>query len=127
MEYVAIVTVLALLQAFYFSFQVGQQRVKHGINAPATAGNPEFERAFRVHQNTVEQLVLFVPALWMFAHFVRADVAAGIGLFFIIGRFIYRGAYMEDPAKRSSGFGIGALAVVVLMLGGLVGAVMDLF
>lgn len=127
MEYVAIVTVLALLQAFYFSFQVGQQRVKHGINAPATTGNPEFERAFRVHQNTVEQLVLFVPALWMFMYFWRADVAAGIGLVFIIGRFVYRGAYMDDPAKRSAGFGIGALAMVVLLLGSLVGAAMNLF
>ena len=64
MEAIAIVTILAVLQVFWFAFQVGQQRVKHGVKAPACAGDPEFERAFRVHQNTIEQLVLVVPFLF---------------------------------------------------------------
>lgn len=126
MEYVAIVTGLALLQVFYFAIQVGQQRVKHEIRAPAVSGSPDFERAFRVHQNTVEQLIIFIPALWMFANYVRADIGAGIGLVFVIGRQIYRGAYVADPAKRSAGFSIGALAMMILLIGGMVGAVMDL-
>ena len=113
MELVAIVTALALLQVFIFALQVGQQRVKHGINAPATSGNPEFERAFRVHENTVEQLIIFIPS-------------AGIGLVFIIGRQVYRSSYIGDPASRSAGFGIGAAAMMILLLGGLVGAVMAL-
>jgi uncharacterized MAPEG superfamily protein len=123
-ELVAIVTALALLQVFVFSFQVGQARVKYGVNAPAISGAPEFERVFRVHQNTIEQLVIFIPSLWLFATYWRADVAAGIGLLFIIGRQIYRGAYVADPAKRSMGFSIGALAMTILLLGGLAGAVM---
>lgn len=126
MEYVAIVTALALIQVFVFAVQVGQQRAKHGVKAPATAGPPEFERAFRVHENTVEQLVIFLPSLWLFATYWRADVAAALGLFFVIGRQVYRGAYMADPDKRSAGFGIGALATVVLLLGGLAGAIMGL-
>jgi len=125
-ELVAIITALALLQVFIFAFQVGQQRVKHGINAPATSGNPEFERAFRVHENTVEQLVIFIPSLWLFATYWRADIAAGIGLVFIAGRQVYRSAYLSDPGNRSAGFGIGAAAMMILLLGGLVGAVMAL-
>lgn len=126
MEYVAIVTALALLQVFMFAIQVGQQRVKHSVNAPATSGPPEFERAFRVHENTVEQLVILIPALWIFATYWRADIAAGLGVVFIIGRQIYRGAYMNDPSTRSLGFSIGALSTSVLLVGGLVGAIMNL-
>jgi glutathione S-transferase len=109
-----------------FAVQVGQQRVRHGVKAPATSGPPEFERAFRIHENTVEQLIIFLPSLWLFATYWRADVAAAIGLLFLIGRQVYRGAYMKDPDTRSAGFGIGALATVILMLGGLVGAIMRL-
>ncbi len=126
MELVAIVTGLALLQAFMFAYQVGQARVKCDCPAPATSGPPEFERAFRVHMNTIEQLVLMIPSLWIFANYVRPDVAAGLGLVWIIARQIYRGAYIGDPSKRSMGFGLGALVLMVLLIGGMIGAAMRL-
>lgn len=126
MEAIAIVTVLAVLQTFWFAFQVGQERVKHGVKAPSCSGAPEFERAYRVHENTIEQLVLILPALWIFGFYVHGLIGAGIGLLFIIGRFVYRSAYLKDPASRSAGFGIGALALAVLAIGGLIGAAMDL-
>lgn len=125
MEPIAIVTVLALLQLFIFAFQVGKQRAKHGIKAPAISGDAEFERMFRVHQNTLEQLVVFIPALWLFGYYVHALISAGIGLVFIIARFVYRGSYLTDPSTRTAGFGIGALAMMVLLLGGLIGAVVS--
>jgi glutathione S-transferase len=111
---------------FIFAFQVGSARVKYGVSAPAMSGSPEFDRAFRVHENTVEQLIIFVPSLWMFAYFVRPDIGAGIGLVFIIARQIYRSAYLGDPAKRSMGFGLGALAMMILLVGAMIGAVMKL-
>ncbi len=126
MELIAIVTGLAVLQGFLFAFQVGQARQKHGIDAPAISGNPEFERAFRVHANTIEQLVVFLPGLWMFGYYVNAQVGAGIGVLFIIGRFVYRSAYLGDPKNRTAGFGIGALTMVVLVVGGMIGAGMKL-
>ena len=126
MEYVAIVTGIALLQVFVFSFQVGKARETTGTPAPAMSGPPEFERAFRVHQNTVEQLIIFIPALWMFANYVRPDVAAGLGLVFVVGRQIYRGSYIGDPSKRTLGFATGALSMMVLVIGSIVGAVMSL-
>jgi len=126
MEYIAIVTLLALMQFMLFSVQVGAMRVRHGVNAPATTGHPEFERMFRVQQNTMEQLVVFVPALWIYAHLVNPFWGAGIGIFFVIGRFIYRAAYLKDPASRSNGFTIGMLATAVLLIWSLVAAVKSL-
>ena len=125
MEYVAIVTGIALLQVFVFSFQVGKAREATGTPAPAMSGPPEFERAFRVHQNTIEQLIIFIPSLWMFANYVRPDIAAGLGLIFVIGRQIYRAAYIADPSKRTLGFATGALSMLILLLGGIGGAVMS--
>lgn len=126
MELIAIVTGLAALQAFFFAFQVGGARVKLGVEAPAMSGNPEFDRAFRIHANTVEQLVIFLPGLWMFGYYVNAQIGAGIGLLFIIGRFIYRSSYLGDPKRRTAGFGFGALAMIVLVVGGMIGAAMQL-
>ncbi len=125
-EYTAIVTLLALMQFMMFSIQVGSMRVKHGVKAPAIAGHPEFERMFRIQQNTMEQLVVFVPALWIYAYLVNPLWGAGIGLLFIIGRFVYRAAYLKDPASRSNGFTIGVLAIAVLLVWSFVAAVMSL-
>ena len=127
MEAVAIVTGLMLIQTFHFAFQVGQARVKHGVNAPATSGADEFDRTFRVHQNSVEQLILVIPALWMFANYVHALTAAGIGLLYIVTRVIYRGSYLSDPKGRGKGFGPGALLMAILILGSIVGAALSLY
>lgn len=126
MPLVAIVTVLALVQYFVLGLQVGQARGKFGIEAPAITGHPIFERHFRVHQNTLEQLVVFVPALWLFATYVSASVAAALGVLFIIGRFVYARGYVAEPKKRGPGTAMTALATMVLLLGGLVGAFVQL-
>ncbi len=116
MEAVAIVTILALAQFVFFSIQVGSMRGKHEIKAPATSGHPEFERMFRIQQNTMEQLVVFIPALWMFAYFVNPLWGAGLGVVFIVGRFIYRSSYLKDPASRGSGFTITFLPTAVMLV-----------
>jgi len=126
MHYVAIVTVVALLQFFWFGWQVGVARGKYGIAAPATSGNEMFERVFRVHMNTLEQLVVFLPALWIFASFVSSLWAAILGAIFIVGRAIYAVTYVKDPKKRSAGFALTALPELALLIGILVWAVMAL-
>jgi len=126
MEYIAIVTVLALMQFMVFGIQVGSMRGKHGVKAPATTGADEFERMNRIHQNTMEQLVMTIPALWLFGYYVDPLWGAGIGLVYIIGRLIYRASYLKDPAGRGMGFTIGTLATAALMLGGLIAAVLEL-
>jgi hypothetical protein len=127
MEAIAIVTILALGQFILFSIQVGSMRGKHKIIAPAMTGHPEFERMFRVQQNTMEQLVVFIPALWIFGHLVNSLWGAGIGLIFIIGRFIYRASYLKDPAARGPGFTITFIPTAVMLVWSLVAAVRALF
>jgi uncharacterized MAPEG superfamily protein len=124
MEPVAIVLALALIEYFAFGILVGRARGQYGVEAPATTGHPVFERYHRVHQNTLEQLVIFVPALWMFGVYVSAPVAALLGLVFIAGRFVYLRGYVQDPKKRSTGTMITLLAQAILLVGGAVGALL---
>jgi glutathione S-transferase len=117
---VAIVTLLALLVYFYMSLRVGQARSKFNVPAPATSGNPDFERAFRIHMNTLEWLPLFLVSLWLFAIAWDSDlVAAGVGLVWIVGRILYLTGYSRAAEARSTGFGIQALATAVLLFGAL--------
>ncbi len=119
------VTVLALLEFFSFSFLVGKARSQYGVQAPAVSGHPVFERYFRVHMNTLEQLMLFLPLLWIAGVYklVAWYWLALIGALFLVGRLIYLRSYVADPARRSAGFGIGFLAVLALFIIDLVGIV----
>jgi uncharacterized membrane protein YecN with MAPEG domain len=124
MNYVHIVAVLAIVQFIFFGLLVGHARGKYGIHAPATSGHEMFDRAFRVHMNTLEQLVCFLPALLIAGMYWNNAIIAGIGAVYLIGRFLYRGLYMADPKKRSPGFALTALPTFVLLIAALVGAVM---
>ena len=124
MEAVVIITVLVLLQYTYFGVQVGGIRVKTGTKAPEQAGPPEFMRMNRVHLNTLEQLPVFLPALWMYGYYVNPLWAAAIGVVFLIGRFLYSGAYQKDPATRSVGFMMTMMPSAVMLLWVLVVAVL---
>ena len=125
MAWVTIVAMLALLEYFFFSIKVGQARGKYGVKAPATTGNEIFERYNRVHQNTMEQLVVFVPAMWLFATYVSANIAALLGLVFVVGRVLYMRGYVQDPSKRSLGFAVSAIPQLILLLGSVIGASLD--
>ena len=122
MESVAIVTILALGQFVFFSIQVGSMRAKHDVKAPATSGHPEFERMFRIQQNTMEQLVAFIPALWIFAYLVNPYWGAALGLVFVVGRFVYWSSYLKDPANRGAGFTITFLPTAVMLVWSLIAA-----
>jgi glutathione S-transferase len=116
-----LITCLALLVYVWNFMAVGQARGKHGIKAPAITGNPDFERVFRVQQNMVEQLIVFLPALWIFSTTVSPLWGAVIGAVWVVGRIIYSAAYYSNADKRGTGFIISALASAVLLIGGLVG------
>jgi len=126
MASVDIVTALALLQFIVFGFRVGGARGKYGVKAPATTGDEIFERYFRVQQNTLEQLVAFIPGLYLFSHYFNPWWAAALGLVYLIGREIYAASYVKDPAKRSAGFGLSFLPTVILIVGSSIGAVLRL-
>ena len=126
MEWVTIVTMLALVELSVFSMRTGMARTKYEIKAPATTGNEMFERHYRVHYNTIEQLIVFIPALWAFAYYISPYWAAGIGAVFLVGRIVYGLSYVKDPDSRGPGMGLSILPCWVLMIGGLVGAVIPL-
>ena len=124
MQLVAIVASLALIEYTVFLLLAGHARGRAGVPAPAMTGNTNFERCFRAQANTVEQLVVFLPALWLFGRYVSADIGALIGVVFLIGRAVYAFAYVADPTKRSTGFILSFVPSLLLLLGGLGGAVM---
>jgi glutathione S-transferase len=127
MAWLGVVTILALMEYLALGFMVGSARQKYGVAAPATTGDPTFERYYRVHQNTLEALVVFIPALWLFAFYASRWAAVALGAVFIIARVIYARGYIEDPAKRATGafvtFGVNA----ILLLGGLIGLIVRAF
>ena len=57
--------------------------------------------------------------MWLFAIYWSPMIAAGVGVVWIVGRIIYQRAYVAEAGKRSTGFLIQALAVAVLLFGGL--------
>jgi glutathione S-transferase len=114
---VAIDTILAVLVALFASFRVSQMRGKHGIHAPATVGHPDFERAFRAHANTIENMILYLPLLWMAAFFYGGQFPFWIGLLWIVGRVLYIVGYTtNDTAKRAPGAYLSYAALVGLMV-----------
>ncbi len=100
---------------------VGRARMQHHVRAPAVSGNEAFERAYRVQMNTIEQLVVFLPALYIAARYWPQPWAAALGAVYLVGRLVYRQAYLADPDKRGPGFMLTALPTLLLLLGGLVG------
>jgi glutathione S-transferase len=115
-----IVTLLALLEYLILGFLVGQARQTYGVEAPATTGNPDFERYFRVHANTLEALIVFLPALWIFSLGVSYHIGVALGLLFVIARIIYARGYLSAAAKRGPGATATFIINIILVLGGLI-------
>ncbi|HEY8585366.1 MAG TPA: MAPEG family protein [Rhodanobacter sp.] len=111
----ALVTLLNVLLLFGTAWAVGSARGKYAIKAPATAGHPLFERAYRVQMNTLENTVLFLPTLWLAAHYGFSDWAGAAGLVWIVGRVWYALAYLKDPGKRGPGLLVGMFGWLVVL------------
>jgi glutathione S-transferase len=124
--WIVLVTIAALLLYFYMGLQVGGARQKYGVKAPATSGNPDFERVFRVHMNTLEWLPIFLPSLWICAAYWPPIFVAAVGVIWITGRVMYMEGYKRAADQRSLGFTIQALATLALIIGSVIGAVMAL-
>jgi glutathione S-transferase len=127
MAYATIIAMLALIEYFYFGIQVGGARARTGVKAPAVTGNEEFERPFRAHQNTLEQLIIFLPALYAAAFYVDPLFAVAAGVAFLVGRMLYFRTYSADAEKRGPGMIITVLANLSLVLGALIGALLTVF
>jgi len=118
---VALDALLAVLLYFFMAARVGAARNKYKVDAPATTGDPVFERTFRVHQNTLEQLPPFLVGLYFFSSTLNPLTAAVIGLVWIIGRIIYMESYIANPSSRRLGALLTFLPTAILVVGGIVG------
>ena len=117
----ALVTLLAILLYFYTGILVGQARRRTGIKAPATTGNPDFERVFRVQMNTLEWMPIALPAMWLCSHYLGDIWGAAGGIVWIIGRLLYIQGYTQAANKRGPGFGVQAVAAILMWGGALFG------
>ena len=113
----ALVTLGVVVLLFMMAVNVGRARAKFRIDAPATTGNPEFERVFRVQMNTLENALMVLPAMWVFSAFVNEIWAASLGLVWLLARVWYALAYQQAAARRGPPFGLSVLVIVVLTLG----------
>lgn len=127
MEHTVLVILLALVQFTWFSLRVGSARPKYGVNAPKTTGDEQWERLFRVQQNTMEQLILFVPTMLAFSFYVSALWGLLPGLLFIVGRQLYSYEYINNPGSRTPGMAMTLLANAVLLVGALIGVLLSIF
>ena len=124
MGWVDLVSVIALLQFVFFGLLVSRARGKYGIRAPATTGNEMFERLYRVQMNTLELLVVFVPALYLAARYWPPAVVARVGAIYVVSRVVYWKSYIKDPESRSLGYGLSAFPALGLLFAALAGLVL---
>lgn len=119
----ALITLLTVLLISFAMYLVGAARGKHQVHAPAITGHPDFDRTFRAHQNTLEQTVMFLPALWIACVYGNEQWAVWAGYAWLIGRVWYLLGYVREAGKRSKGFLIAGLAWIFIVGLALVGVV----
>ena len=127
MELVHLSILLGLLEYAVFVGLVGAGRGKYGVAAPATTGDPQWERLYRIQQNTLEQLMLFIPGIIGFAYYVDTRWAVGIGAIYLVGRIVYFFGYRAAAEKRGLGAALSVVPSLVLVIGALVGLALARF
>jgi uncharacterized MAPEG superfamily protein len=126
MQYVELVVITAVIQFLFFGVLTGKARVKYGVKAPVTTGEEGFERMYRVQMNTLEMLVIFIPVIFIASNYWSPLLTSGLGIIYIIGRFIYWRAYVTEPKNRGLGFMLSLIPSVILMVLSVVGIVISL-
>ena len=126
MAWIHLVALLAVLQFILFGALVGRARGRYGVQAPATTGNEVFERYYRVQMNTLELLVMLLPAMWIAAAYWDPRWVAAAGAVYLAGRMVYLRAYTAEPRSRGLGYALSILPVIVLVVAALTGAMLRL-
>lgn len=119
----AAVTILAGLICLGVAILVARTRNKHKVMPPAMAGAFPVECALRVQGNTTEQVVIFLPLLWVAAVYFQGWLPPAIGLAWCVGRILYAIGYMAEPKKRHVGFGLSVFSSIALAILGIIGLV----
>jgi glutathione S-transferase len=123
-QYTALVSLLTVAFYFFLATRVAVAHVKFNVPLPATHGNDDFERVYRVHLNTLEWLPTFLIPLWLCAIYLNDLLAAAFGVVWIAGRVRYFAGYRQAVQKRLPGFFVQSVACVLLFAGALIGIIM---
>ena len=124
MKLTAWTTIASLLMYIWVFMNAAKARSTHKIQAPTMDGPLEFLSVMRVQANTVEQLVLFLPLLWICSFFMSDMIAASLGAVWVLGRIVYALGYYQAPNKRTLGFGLSSLASASLLIASIVGLIL---
>ena len=125
---IAYLSILLLLVEYaVLASMVAVARSRYRVAAPAVTGNPDFERYFRVQQNTLEQLIMVIPCLWIFAATSSPLWAALLGFLFLVCRAWYAWGYYRSAGGRHYGFLVGSWAQGALLLGAFFGVLRNLY
>jgi glutathione S-transferase len=124
MNWLDLVTAVAIAQYIWFGVLVGQARGRYGVHAPAVTGHETFERYYRVQMNTLELLVPMVPAMYLAARYWSPVWVAAAGAVYVLGRFIYLRTYVSDPKTRTLGYSLSAFPLLGLLLAVVAGVFM---
>ena len=124
MNWLDLVTAVAIAQYIWFGVLVGQARGRYGVHAPAVTGHETFERYYRVQMNTLELLVPMVPAMYLAARYWSPVWVAAAGAVYVVGRFIYLRAYVSDPKTRTLGYALSAFPLLGLLAAVIAGVFM---
>ncbi|NRB22744.1 MAPEG family protein [Shewanella sp.] len=127
MEISIVIILLALVQYLLLTLKVGKSREKYKVLSPKTVGDETWERMFRIQQNTLEQLVVFIPGMLIFSHYVSSLWVVLPGVLFLIGRQVFAIAYFNEPKSRTLGFALTFFSNVGLVVAGLIGVIVAMF
>ena len=125
MSFLALVTLanLALLQ--FVAFQCGTMRGKHQVPPGTTVGPEEFNRHYRAQANLMENLLVFLPSVWLLGYYGDARLAGVVGTVFLLARVAYHRAYISEPTTRLKAFLVGIACSAVALLGAVVSILID--
>ena len=127
MNYVYLATLLILVEYLFIGYFVSLARTRYKVKAPAVTGHEGFERWFRVQQNTIEQLVVVLPAMWIFGLTLDPLWAAALGVAFVVARVFYAYGYISTGSGRHHGYMFGLYATIGLLIGAFLGTLKHLF
>lgn len=113
---IGLVTLFTVLLLAACTVYVGRARGRYAVKAPSVSGPEGFERALRVQGNTNEAALMFLPALWVAAHFHVAWIAAALGAIWLLARVWYALAYADPLRNRGPAFALSVAALVALVL-----------
>ena len=95
-QFPILITIITLFIYQILSLNVSRSRFQNKIPAPITVGNLNFERAYRTHLNFLENMVIFLPLVWICSSFGNNIFYLLSCVFWIIGRVVFSISYIKD-------------------------------